>query len=563
MKKTILYFCFCISLFAKGQTLQWGKAFGSASDDRASSIAVDENNNVVVAGFFSDTIHFDSFQSNQDRISKGNFDVFVAKYDSTGQLLWTISIGGIDGDNVKDLKIDKNNNIYLTGSFSPSSLMDTVIFSSTDTSLMFITNTSAGTEGFILKLDSSGNVVFLNIISGTTGRDLFVDESSNVYWAGMFGGNVDFDPSAGQYIPVYYGDGDAFIASYDSLGNFRWVKTMGQYNDDDLFYSVQVNKAGYIYAAGHFIHNSDLDPDSGSIILPCNWDEMIIAKYNNNGGFIWAKQFCGFGQAMDLSIMIDSTSNIITIGRIDYPVDFDPSGNSFILYPQSQFDLFVAKYDSSGNFISAVLPTGASGVDIENSLFVERSGDFILTGIAGHTDIDLTQDSIIILSTSGHNNFFISQYNANNNLTSWLVTGSASGSVRPTCVVKDNSGNYYGAGYFGNYFCLTPNCTNAEYYSNGSLDCFVAKYNTLPFTVGVKEIYPSLFSLFPNPATNTFTLKNISSSEIILLEIADVHGEIVYKEKLFGKNECVINTNLEKGIYFVRVNDVVRKLIVE
>ena len=124
------------------------------------------------------------------------------------------------------------------------------------------------------------------------------------------------------------------------------------------------------------------------------------------------------------------------MGRIDYPVDFDPSGNSFILYPQSQFDLFVAKYDSSGNFISAVLPTGASGVDIENSLFVERSGDFILTGIAGHTDIDLTQDSIIILSTSGHNNFFISQYNANNNLTSWLVTGSASGSVRPTCVVK-------------------------------------------------------------------------------------------------------------------------------
>ena len=114
-------------------------------------------------------------------------------------------------------------------------------------------------------MDSSGNVVFLNIINWDNWERPFVDESSNVYWAGMFGGNVDFDrvqDNTSLYIMVTV---MLFIASYDSLGNFRWVKTMGQYNDDDLFYSVQ--SKGYIYAVGHFIHNSDLDPDSGSIIF--------------------------------------------------------------------------------------------------------------------------------------------------------------------------------------------------------------------------------------------------------------------------------------------------------
>jgi hypothetical protein len=76
-----------------------------------------------------------------------------------------------------------------------------------------------------------------------------------------------------------------------------------------------------------------------------------------------------------------------------------------------------------------------------------------------------------------------------------------------------------------------------------------------------------IFQIFPNPATSTFTIKNISSIKPSLLQIINVFGEIVYTEKLFAKNEYVVDANFAKGIYFVSVSDkennVVRKLIIE
>ena len=73
---------------------------------------------------------------------------------------------------------------------------------------------------------------------------------------------------------------------------------------------------------------------------------------------------------------------------------------------------------------------------------------------------------------------------------------------------------------------------------------------------------PSL-NIFPNPATNTFMIENIFSNEAALLQIVNPLGNIVYAEKLFGKNEYVIEAKLGKGIYFVRVNNAVRKLVIE
>lgn len=71
------------------------------------------------------------------------------------------------------------------------------------------------------------------------------------------------------------------------------------------------------------------------------------------------------------------------------------------------------------------------------------------------------------------------------------------------------------------------------------------------------------FSIYPNPTNNLFTVKNSSSKEKTILQITNVVGGIVYSEILFGKNEYLIHPNLSSGIYFVREQNVVRKLIVE
>lgn len=71
------------------------------------------------------------------------------------------------------------------------------------------------------------------------------------------------------------------------------------------------------------------------------------------------------------------------------------------------------------------------------------------------------------------------------------------------------------------------------------------------------------FNIFPNPATNAFTINNMLSNETALLQIINPAGEIVYIKTLSGQHEYDVEFRLAKGIYFVRVNDVVRKLVVE
>jgi hypothetical protein len=80
----------------------------------------------------------------------------------------------------------------------------------------------------------------------------------------------------------------------------------------------------------------------------------------------------------------------------------------------------------------------------------------------------------------------------------------------------------------------------------------------------VSAIYhPDIFQIYPNPTTNNFTLKNIPINETSSLQIINTIGEIVYAEKLIGRRELIIHPNLSSGIYFVRVNDRMQKLVVE
>jgi hypothetical protein len=60
------------------------------------------------------------------------------------------------------------------------------------------------------------------------------------------------------------------------------------------------------------------------------------------------------------------------------------------------------------------------------------------------------------------------------------------------------------------------------------------------------------FLIYPNPANSSFTIKNISAFS--LLRIINPLGEIVYSEKLTGKDEQVIDAHLATGIYFVQVD---------
>lgn len=89
------------------------------------------------------------------------------------------------------------------------------------------------------------------------------------------------------------------------------------------------------------------------------------------------------------------------------------------------------------------------------------------------------------------------------------------------------------------------------------------------WTTNIHDFSQNISSLqiYPNPTSSVFTIKDIFSKYIAKLEIIDVFGEIVHSELLEGKNDYVIHSNFESGIYFVHVingeGHVVRKLVID
>ena len=159
----------------------WSKQVGGTGNDVANDAAVDSAGNIVVTGFFSNTVNF----GGGALTSSGPWDIFVAKYSSSGAHVWSKKLGGTSIDEAYDVAIDGNNNVVVTGSF-----VSTADFG--DGPL-----TSAGSyDIFVAKYaGANGAHIWSSRFGGSgieEGYGIAVNGSSDVFVTGFFPGTVDF-----------------------------------------------------------------------------------------------------------------------------------------------------------------------------------------------------------------------------------------------------------------------------------------------------------------------------------------------------------------------------------
>lgn len=198
-------------------SLIWVKGMGGNLVDWAYSITIDQNDNVITTGLFSDTVDFDPrINSSYNLISLGQRDIFIQKLDTNGNLIWAKSMGGLSDDEGYSVTTDQDNNIYTTGFFA-----DTVNF---NTDSIGINNlVSSGNEDiFIQKLDFNGNFLWSESFGGSNfdrARSISVDEEGSIYTTGNFESAVDFNPDTlSTNILSSNGDLDVFVLKLNQCG---------------------------------------------------------------------------------------------------------------------------------------------------------------------------------------------------------------------------------------------------------------------------------------------------------------------------------------------------------
>ena len=166
-------------------------------------------------------------------------------------LVWVNGIGSIEWEAGYSMVIGDSGYVFIAGSFQ-----ETVQFGN-DVSL-----TSNGwIDTFIAKYDISGNYIWAINMGGEYDDycySIALDENGNIYGTGSFGRLADFDPSDEVANLSYHGPlplfSDAFIAKYDSNGNYLWANSLGGEITDRGWF-VKVDHANDVYVTGPFDSN--------------------------------------------------------------------------------------------------------------------------------------------------------------------------------------------------------------------------------------------------------------------------------------------------------------------
>jgi hypothetical protein len=325
-------------------------------------------------------------------------------------------------------------------------------------------------------------------------NSMAVDPQGNLYMAGGFQGAVDFDPGPGVMTLTANDYYEIYISKSDISGNLIWVKQLQC--SYFAYVAIAVDDIGNIFLTSHFNDTIDVDPGSGSyMMIPTGpGDDILFMKLNTNGDFLWAKSIGSPNYNIgSLSIALDTSNEDFYIsGYFQGTTDFDPDTtvnyNLIGIYSSG----FVAKYDSSGNFIFAKPFMGSPNAFCEPSTIVlDPSGNIYISGIFKDS-IDFNPDSSISFiptTISGYGFFICKLDNAGNFL--WAIGNGGEGGIlsisRAYSTTIDKSGNSYTTGYFNDTLDFDPG-PGTFFIPNNSSDIFVLKLDTSGNFIWAKSV---------------------------------------------------------------------------
>ena len=337
---------------------------------------------------------------------------------STGpNLEWARQIGTSDFDQSTGVSADALGNVFVVGA----------------TTGTFAGPRIGGYDAFIAKYNAAGTSVW-SAKFGSSGNDsnngVAVDGLGNAYVTGYTEGSLGAT-NAGAL--------DAYLAKYDSNGNQLWIRQLGTSTSDNGM-GVSVDTHGNVYISGNTGGNLGGSSAGG--------DDAFLAKYDGTGNFLWARQLGTNAQDYSKSVSADALGNVFIAGST--------YGNLAATNPGSS-DVFLAKYDSSGNLVWT-RQLGTNGEDDGNSVSADGLGNVYIGGAT---------TGILAGTNAGSADAFISKYD----LTGHLLWTRQFGSVDidiGQAVSADHLGNVYLAGEI--YGSLVPNGSTSN-------NAFVSKYD--------------------------------------------------------------------------------------
>jgi hypothetical protein len=538
----------------------WAK-YADCNMNKGNAITTDAKGNVYVTGQFN-CPYFTLANGITIRYTCGSYgDVFVAKYDPNGNLLWANDAGGNGTSNSTGIAVDSLGNVYVTG-----------YFTGTDINFdRFGTYNLRGDNGgasnlFFAKYDITGAPLYVRCgqsVPGTNVKALSVScgKGNCVYITGSFltkqfvWGNMTLTNDS-------TGFEESFVARIDGIYGYpTWGLTFNGESDERAC-SVAADRDGNAFVGGYFFSDK-MYVGNDSLMKTAGVSNAFIARVDSSGNLLWMR---GAGNNNGLtqikSVSTDLSRNAYVEGVFSGSSlsiagttlsNTDAIGNST--------DIMYARYDSGGNLVWAK-SFGSSASD--EATGISANGDIYLVGNFYGTALALGSMNLNNTNSPVSDMFFIRA-----DQMGTIMHARSDGSTlyeSVSAVSFDRKGNAHATGWFTDQQLALDSFSLYNYKTGSNL--FVGKIgqavavttstgNTGTDTTGATGITvhqkdKNTLQVFPNPSSGIVNFSTAVSGSVIIFSAL---GEEVLRMENCS-NVLQLNLNaLPNGNYFIKVQD--------
>lgn len=526
------------SLISQPTCSYFSTYFGGNQFDEIKSVCVDSNKNCYVIGnTYSSNLPITLGLINDT--ASGNYDVFLAKFDSCGALIWSTYFGGIGYESAEKMEITHDGNIVFCG-YTTSVTTPTTLG-------CFQPNNNGGYDCYLTKITPNGLIIWSTFF-GKSGADfafdLKIDALDNIIIGGTSTStNLYTTPLSFQ--PNHKGNTDAFIARFTKTGLPKWCTYYGGAGSEDI-HALGIDLNCNIIGVGESFSNNLNTSAAAFQSFNEGASDTYIIKLDSSGARVFSTYLGGSGSDDASGIVCDTSNNIYIAGHTS-SLDFDTTAFSYQPAHNGGIDCYLTKWSPNGTLIKSTLFGGMLN-DYSSRLISLSNSEILLLTETESTNLP-TYTFSQQTSLQGSYDIYLTSFDMNALFPTW-------GTYYGGAIVEDaadlkliNSQEVV--------FCGSSNSTNypvsfGAYQTllNNSSDGVITKISiTKNGSTGIKDNYKeSSIDIYPNPFDDYLLVK---SDHSFLIEIKTLLGEAVYTKT----NENYISTkHLLPGVYIISVN---------
>ena len=472
---TFLLFIFSFNAIAQIPVYRYAARISSIGTDYGEFIQCDSAGNIYVVGRFGNTCDFDPGPGVDTLNPVGISDGYIAKYTSSGNLIWVTSLSGTGTKRPMGIEIGHDGNLYVHGDYTQT--LDVVANGTTSVTSF------AGTDAFLVVLDTSGSVLNLYSFGGPNTdylESIAFDSNNNYYICGEFGSDslvlagqttlYNTNPTGLSY--------DCYLAKFNQNGTLQWAYNF-QGSSSDYLKDVTVDDLNNVIAGGYFstaitVGTTALTSEGGA--------DCFVVRYTDAGVFVNAWSFGGSGTDNLLSLTTE-TNNIYSTGTFNSTSDLAPGADTMFVTSHGSSDIFVNSFQNTGTLNWAGY-IGGSGADNSHTVKLNANGDVYVSGsFLDSADFETSATALDYTKAIDGRDGFLTKLN-NSGTMQWTLPLGSTGTDYTRGFSFAPNGEIWLTGYYlGAPLYPDPMNMNLSLANLGGSDAYFAKYGECSYPV--------------------------------------------------------------------------------